>query len=68
MSPEQLQPRHWYWVRRADGSLAPYQFHRLGAVVENQPTGEFYVGSLLQVWPLGRVVAEARMPRDSGPA
>lgn len=66
MAPEQLQPKHWYWIRRLDGSLAPYQFHRLCPTAERGgPSGEFFVGSLLQTWPLGRVIAEARMPRQA---
>jgi hypothetical protein len=63
MTTDQLRPRHWYFVRRDDGSLAPYQFHgvrhdpRRGQVV-----AQFFVGSLLQEWPLSRVVAAAQMP------
>ena len=50
MDPELLTPKTWYWIRRGDGSLAPYVLHR---VREDVATGgvvaEFFVGSFLQL-------------------
>jgi hypothetical protein len=63
MDAAQLKPRQWYWVRRDDGSLAPYVFHRICTDKwASQPKAEFFVGSMLQTWPIGRVVAAAEMP------
>ncbi len=63
MDTQQLEPNQWYWIRRDDGSLAPYRFHRLRpAAGGGQAVGEFFVGSFIQSWPLSRVVGEARMP------
>ncbi len=65
MTEDYLKTEHWYWIRRDDGSLAPYRFHRVrrdektGSMV-----GEFFVGSFLQSYPLSRVVGEAQMPRQ----
>lgn len=63
MNSDQLKPGSWYWLRQDNGSLSPFRFHRVkrdaGKVV-----GEFYVGSMLTTWSLGRVVAEAEMPDD----
>ena len=64
MDTESLTPKTWYWIRRGDGSLAPYVFHR---VREDVATGgvvaEFFVGSFLQAFRLNQIVAEARMPQ-----
>ena len=66
MSESTLQPNRWYWIRRADGSLAPYRFHQLGAKpVRGQRTAEFFVGSMIQNWPLSSVVGEAQMPTSA---
>ena len=60
-----LKPSHWYWIRRRDGSLAPYLFHRyVESAKDEKREGEFYVGSMLQKWPLSAVVGEAKMPKD----
>lgn len=60
---EQLLPRRWYWVRRGDGSIAPYVFHRLRHdAVLDQWVGEFFVGSFIQTFRLNQVVGECRMP------
>ena len=65
-----LQTNRWYWIRRDDGSLAAYRFHRTVSNTSratgrsDDDYGEFYVGSMLQTFPLGRVVGEARMPRQ----
>ena len=63
MDSDQLKTHTWYWVRRDDGSLAPYQFHRVRSDTAGRSIGEFFVGSLLHGWPLSRVVAEARPPK-----
>ena len=63
MNPDQLKPQVWYWVRRDDGSLAPYQFHCVRSDAEGRLIANFFVGSLLHGWPLSRVVAEARTPK-----
>lgn len=69
MTEANLQPNQWYWIRRADGSLAPYRFHQLRpANTGGQPTAEFYVGSMLQHWPLSCVVGEATMPVNDRPS
>ncbi|MFM8251698.1 MAG: hypothetical protein ACKOBW_08905 [Planctomycetota bacterium] len=65
-SDEQLIPRRWYWVRRSDGSLAPYVFHRLR--YEEAPAvwvAEFFVGSFIQTFRLNQVVGECRMPKTT---
>jgi hypothetical protein len=63
MNADDLQPGNWYWVRRTDGSLAPYRFHRLRRDASQQKLlVEVYVGSFLQTFPLSSLVAEARMP------
>jgi len=68
MTAADLQPSHWYWIRRADGSLAPYRFHQLRpAKIGSQPTAEFFVGSKIQHWPLSCVVGEAHMPTKEPP-
>ncbi len=61
MDPERMKPKHWYWVRRDNGSLAPYRFHQLSPS-ETTRQGEFFVGSMLQTFSLSRVVGEAKMP------
>jgi hypothetical protein len=68
MTDAPLQPNQWYWIRRADGSLAPYRFHQLRpAKFGSQPTAEFFVGSMLQHWPLSSVVGKASMPITEHP-
>lgn len=63
MEPSQLTPQHWYWIRRDDGTLAPYLFHRIRPDRSTgQRTAEFFVGSMVQTWSISRVVAEAEMP------
>lgn len=69
MEPDQLLPTHWYWVRREDGSLAPYRLHRVvedGA--DGRLVGEFFVGSFIRIFPLGSVVGEALMPESEAQA
>lgn len=61
MSDEDLKPNHWYWIRREDGSLAPYRFHRRSNTAK-RAVGEFFVGSFIQRFPLSAVVGEAQMP------
>ena len=63
MTPDELKPGHWYWLRHENGSLAPFRFHRVKTESGNQ-VGEFYVGSMLATFSLGRVVAEAEMPKE----
>ena len=60
MNAHELKPQHWYWIRRRDGTIAPYQFHRLASPIgSNQIRGEFFVGSMIQVFSIGHVVGEA---------
>ena len=61
MDAADLKPNEWYWIRRDDGSLAPHLFHRTSSK-RGRLVGEFYVGSMLQSWPLSRVVGPAHMP------
>lgn len=62
-SDEQLIPRRWYWVRRSDGSLAPYVFHRLRHDLATDVwVAEFFVGSFIQTFRLNQIVGECRMP------
>lgn len=63
MSPENMKPGHWYWLRQENGSLAPFRFHRVKKSA-GKHVGEFYVGSMLTTWSLGKVVAEAEMPQE----
>ena len=66
MLPEELKPNHWYWIRREDGSLAPYRFHQISSRPKpGKLTGEFFVGSMIQTMPLNQVVAEAQMPETN---
>lgn len=58
---EELKPNHWYWIRREDGSLAPYRFHRQSDD-RRQAIGEFFVGSFVRRFPLSAVAGEAHMP------
>ena len=63
MSPDELKSKHWYWVRRDDGSLIPYLFHKVRHDPKSQQlVADFFVGSFLRSWPLGRVLGEAQMP------
>ena len=63
MAPHELISEHWYWIRREDGSLAPYRFHRLRHDHKrNLLVGDFYVGSFLQSFLPRQVVGEAMMP------
>lgn len=58
-----LKPEAWYWVRRDDGSLAPYRFHRVRRDAKSRTLiAEMFVGSFIQTFPLSRIVAEAKMP------
>ena len=60
-----LQQKRWYWIRRIDGSLAPYVFHKL-AVDESsgRERAEFFVGSFLQTFELSQIVGPAEMPGE----
>lgn len=60
---DDLKAGHWYWLRHDNGSLAPFRLHRTKKV-DGRLVGEFYVGSMLSTWSLGRVVAQAEMPRS----
>ncbi len=61
MAPEQLCPKHWYWVRSEKGTLSPFRFHKVVSKNGVQ-AGEFFVGSMIQTFPLSRVVGPAKMP------
>lgn len=61
MDEQSLKSKCWYWVRRSDGDLAPYRFHRVKQLGKVR-CGEFFVGSMLQTFPLSRIVGEAKMP------
>ena len=60
----ELIPKQWYWIRRRDGSLAPYVFHK---VEKDRSTGQwvgkFFVGSFLVTFKLNQVVGEAKMAK-----
>ncbi|HRX77818.1 MAG TPA: hypothetical protein P5307_02090 [Pirellulaceae bacterium] len=60
-----LKPTHWYWVRRDDGSIAPYRFHQAKTDAKGRQLGEFFVGSFIRTFPLSAVVGEAEMPSRS---
>ena len=62
MNADDLKSHEWYWVRRADGSIAPYRFHRIRRDESNRPVAEFFVGSMVQAFPASAVVAKALMP------
>jgi hypothetical protein len=62
MSP-MLLTKQWYWIRRADGSLAPYVFHKLETdECSGRERAQFFVGSFLQTFELSQVVGPAEMP------
>ena len=61
MRNEDLEPGQWYWLRQENGTLAPFRFHRTKLDGETL-VGEFYVGSMLTTWSLGKVVGKADMP------
>ena len=61
---DNLVPMQWYWIRRDDGSLAPYLFHQKKVDAQGNQLGEFFMGSKLTTWSLGRVVGVAEMPQD----
>src|SRR5262249_18371485 len=63
MEPEQLQQRHWYWIRRKDGSLAPYVFHQIRRDEEGKLVADFFVGSFLVPFGLNQIEGEASMPK-----
>ncbi|MBK96247.1 MAG: hypothetical protein CMJ79_11115 [Planctomycetaceae bacterium] len=65
---QQLESMKWYWVRRDDGSLAPYLFHKKKRDPHGNLVGEFFMGSKLTTWSLGRVVGVAEMPGREAPA
>lgn len=64
---QSLQPNQWYWIRKPNGSMAPYRFQRTkrdprtGTLV-----GEFFVGSMIVTFPLNAVAGKAAMPQRSG--
>ena len=60
---DNLVPMQWYWIRRDDGSLAPYLFHQKKIDAQGNQLGEFFMGSKLTTWSLGRVVGVAEMPQ-----
>jgi len=61
---DELQQKKWYWVRRDDGSTVPYVFHQVRRDEKTgQLVGDFFVGSFIRSWPLGRIVGEAQMPK-----
>ncbi len=60
---EQFQPNQWYWIRREDGSVAPYRFHRVSTDPAGRLVGEFFVGSFIRRFSLSRVIGEAQMPQ-----
>ncbi|MFK7819725.1 MAG: hypothetical protein AB8G99_13480 [Planctomycetaceae bacterium] len=63
-----LKAGQWYWIRRKDGAVVPYRFHKVREQpYSNKFEGEFFVGSMICVFPLSAVVAEAQAPRQ-GPA
>lgn len=65
MTPDELIPKNWYWIRRTDGSLAPYLLHRvLAPTNEGSSKAECFVGSFLQTFPVNRIVAPANMPTE----
>ena len=59
---KEMVPMQWYWIRRDDGSLAPYLFHQAKRDAWGNQVGEFFLGSKLTTWSLGRVVGLAEMP------
>ena len=56
------KPTKWYWVRREDGSIAPYRFHRTKTDTRGRQLGEFFVGSFIRTFPISAVIGEAAMP------
>ena len=63
MATDELIPRRWYWIRRDDGSLAPYVLHRTRRDPKTgRRVGDFFVGSFIQTFGLNQVVGEAHMP------
>ena len=66
MNDPSLKANHWYCIRRPDGSLAAYRFHRLGTDRAGLPVGEFFVGSFIRAFRLSDVVGEAQMPESDG--
>jgi hypothetical protein len=63
MEAHQLQQRHWYWIRRKDGSLAPYVFHQTRHDDEGKIVADFFVGSFLVPFGLNQIEGEATMPK-----
>jgi hypothetical protein len=59
---DELKPTQWYWVRREDGSIAPYRFHQRKRDSNGRLLGEFFVGSFIRTFPLSAVIGEAEMP------
>lgn len=57
-----LTPTRWYWIRRDDGTIAPYRFHQAKTDTKGRRLGEFFVGSFIRTFPLSAVVGEAQMP------
>lgn len=62
MTADELKPKSWYWIRRPDGTLAPYVFHRISRDPQGQTVAEFFVGSFLVTFQLSQIEAEAQMP------
>ena len=58
----ELKPTQWYWVRREDGSIAPYRFHQSTTDAKGRRLGKFFVGSFIRTFPLSAVIGEAEMP------
>ena len=59
---DELKPTYWYWVRRDDGSIAPYRLHQTKTDALGRRLGEFFVGSFIRTFPLSAVIGEAEMP------
>jgi hypothetical protein len=63
MEAHQLEPRQWYWIRRRDGSLAPYVFHQTRRDDEGKLVADFFVGSFLVAFGLNQIEGKAAMPK-----
>ena len=61
MDAADLIPKRWYWIRRTDGSLAPYVFYQVRQDYRGKTVAEFFVGSYIQTFGLNQIVAEAKM-------
>ena len=71
MDPLRLEPNHWYYLRKRDGTLVPYRLHRVlfsdheGDESKSTAEVEMYVGSMLARFPASAVVAPAEMPKSN---